>query len=84
MIKTISTIRYTDGWYQFSLPMVLLFVTIYRKTRHNAAPFEKIFLHLRSCRRPEIELSKFYRRSLSRSAIIDLTVPFRQLETIHF
>ncbi len=33
-------------------------------TRH---PSKKIFLHLRSCRRPDIELSKFYRRSLSRS-----------------
>ncbi len=42
-------------------------VTVYRKTRHNAAPFEIFFLHLRSCRRPDIELSKFYRRSLSSS-----------------
>ncbi len=50
----------------------------------NRHPSKKFFLHLRSCRRPDIELSKFYRRSLSRSAIIDLTVPFRQLETIHF
>ncbi len=33
-------------------------------TRH---PSKKIFVHLRSCRRPDIELSKFYRRSLSRS-----------------
>ncbi len=43
------------------------YVTVYRKTRHNVAPFEKFFLHLQSCRRPDIELSKFYRRSLSRS-----------------
>ncbi len=28
---------------------------------------KKFFLHLQSCRRPNIELSKFYRRSLSRS-----------------
>ncbi len=33
-------------------------------TRH---PSKKFFLHLRSCRRPDIELSKFYRHSLSRS-----------------
>ncbi len=33
-------------------------------TRH---PSKKFFLHLQSCRRPDIELSKFYRRSLSRS-----------------
>ncbi len=33
-------------------------------TRH---PLKKFFLHLRSCRRPDIELSKFYRHSLSRS-----------------
>ena len=33
-------------------------------TRH---PSKKFFWHLRSCRRPDIELSKFYRRSLSRS-----------------
>ena len=39
--------------------------TVYRKTGHNAAPFEKIFFwHLQSCRRLDIELSKFYRRSL--------------------
>ncbi len=44
-----------------------IYVTVYRKTRHNAAPFENFFLHLQSCRRPDIELSKFYRRSLSRS-----------------
>ncbi len=43
------------------------YVTVYRKTGHNAAPFEKIFLHLQSCRHPDIELSKFYHRSLSRS-----------------
>ncbi len=42
-------------------------MTVYRKTGHNAAPFENFFLHLQSCRRPDIELSKFYRRSLSRS-----------------
>ncbi len=30
-------------------------------------PSKKFFLHLRSCRRPDIELSKFYCRSLSRS-----------------
>ncbi len=44
-----------------------LYVTVYRKTRHNAAPSNFFFLHLRSCRRPDIELSKFYRRSFSRS-----------------
>ncbi len=33
-------------------------------TRH---PSNFFFLHLRSCRRPDIELSKFYRRSLSHS-----------------
>ncbi len=33
-------------------------------TRH---PSRKNFLHLQSCRRPDIELSKFYLRSLSRS-----------------
>ncbi len=33
-------------------------------TRH---PSKKLFLHLQSCRRPNIELSKFYRHSLSRS-----------------
>ncbi len=33
-------------------------------TRH---PLKIFFLHLQSCRRPDIELSKFYRRSLSRS-----------------
>ncbi len=32
--------------------------------RHTSKYF---FLHLQSCRRPYIELSKFYRRSLSRS-----------------
>ncbi len=62
-----------------------VYVTVYRKTGHNAAPFEKIFLHLQSCWRPDIELSKFYRCNLSRSHYnIDLTVPFRRLETIHF
>ncbi len=30
-------------------------------------PSKHFFLHLRSCRRPDIELSKFYRCSLSRS-----------------
>ena len=51
-----------------SFPIHSIFVTVYRKTGHNAAPFEKIFfLHLQSCRRPDIELLKFYRRSLSRS-----------------
>ncbi len=44
-----------------------IYVTVYRKTRHNAAPSKIFFLHLRSCRRPDIELSKFYCRSLSRS-----------------
>ncbi len=39
-------------------------MTVYRKTGHNAAPFEKKNLH---CRRPDIELSKFYRHSLCRS-----------------
>ncbi len=33
-------------------------------TRH---PSKNFFLHLQSCWRPDIELSKFYRRSLSRS-----------------
>ncbi len=43
-----------------------LYMTVYRKTGHNAAPFEIFFLlHLQSCRHPDIELSKFYRRSLS-------------------
>ncbi len=46
---------------------LLFYVTVYKKTRHNAAPFKKFFLHLQSCPRPDIELSKFYRRSLSRS-----------------
>ncbi len=46
---------------------LLFYVTVYRKTRHNAAPFEIFFFHLQSCRRPDIELSKFNRRSLSRS-----------------
>ncbi len=46
---------------------IYIYVTVYRKTRHNAAPFEIFLLHLRSCRRPDIELSKFYRHSLSRS-----------------
>ena len=45
----------------------IAYVTVYRKTRHNGAPFEFFFLHLRSCRRQDIELSKFYRHSLSRS-----------------
>ncbi len=44
-----------------------IYVTVYRKTGHNAAPFEKFFLHLQSCRCPDIELSKFYRLSLRRS-----------------
>ncbi len=39
-------------------------MTVYRKTGH---PSKNFFLHLQSCRRPDIELSKFYRRSLSRS-----------------
>ncbi len=47
-------------------------------------PSKNYFLHLQSCRRPDIELSKFYRRSLSRSHYNRPTVPFRRLETIHF
>ncbi len=47
-------------------------------------PSKIFFLHLRSCRRPDIELSKFYRHSLSRSRYNRLTVPFRPLETINF
>ncbi len=56
-------------WLNISWPQNFqsVFVTVYRKTGHNAAPFEIFFLHLQSCRRPNIELSKFYRRSLSRS-----------------
>ncbi len=61
---------YTYVWYwmlQADIFSLNVYVTVYRKTGHNAAPFEKKFFHLQSCRRPDIELSKFYRRSLSRS-----------------
>ncbi len=39
-----------------------------QENRAQRGTLRKIFfLHLQSCRRPDIELSKFYRRSLSRS-----------------
>ncbi len=41
---------------------------VYRKTGHNAAPFKKFFFALTELLASRyIELSKFYRRSLSRS-----------------
>ncbi len=38
-----------------------------QENRAQRGTLRIFFLHLQSCRRPDIELSKFYRRSLSRS-----------------
>ncbi len=46
---------------------IKLFVTVYRKTRHNAAPFEKIFFALTELSASRYWALQFYRRSLSRS-----------------
>ncbi len=63
-----STISLPFHHYKMTInSLIPIYVTVYRKTGHNAALFENVFLHLRSCWRPDIELSKFYRRSLSRS-----------------
>ncbi len=38
-----------------------------QENRAQRGTLRKNILHLQSCRRPDIELSKFYRHSLSRS-----------------
>ncbi len=47
-----------------------LYVTVYRKIGHNAAPTKNFFLHLHTPRQADIKLSKFYRRSFSHSRYI--------------
>ncbi len=55
------------------------YVTVYRKTGHNAAPFEKKFFSFTELSSPSFIVVVYVVPT-----IIDLTVPFRRLETIHF
>ncbi len=62
-----------------------LYVTVYRKTGHNAAPFEKIFCcTYRVVGIQLVSSPSFIVVAEVVPTIIDLTVPFRRLETIHF
>ncbi len=55
-----------------------------QENRAQRGTLRKIFFHLQSCRRPDIELSEFYRRSLNCSHYNRPNRSLRRLETIHF
>ncbi len=60
-------------------------MTVYRKTGHNAAPFEKIFCCTYRVVGVQILSSpSFIVVASVVPTIIDLTVPFRRLDTILF
>ncbi len=61
-----------------------VYVTVYRKTRHNAAPSNFFFCTNGVVGVQILSSPSFIVAALVVPAIIDLTVPFRRLETIHF
>ncbi len=63
---------------------IYIYVTVYRKTSHNAAPFEKFFCTYRVVGIQILSSPSFIVVAKVVPTIIDLTVPFRRLETIHF
>ncbi len=61
----------------------IIYVTVYRKTGHNAAPFEIFFCTYRVVGIQILSSPSFIVVEVF-PTIIDLTVPFCRLETIHF
>ncbi len=62
----VASFSIQTGYYGIESPLLYMWPSIGKPgtTRH---PSNFFFFHLRSCQRPDIELSKFYLRSLSRS-----------------
>ncbi len=77
MVHTTSCFTRSYGTYHISFHWIIWYIPHLVSLDHmwpstgkpvtTWHPSKKFFLHLQSCRRPDIELSKFYHRSFSRS-----------------